>query len=335
MKTYENISLKKYNSFGLDVKADKMVVVEHEDELPSVREIIVNEKHLILGGGSNILFTKDYEGTVIYNDIKGARVLRETPAGVFVEVMAGEVWHDFVEFTVNNSFYGLENLAYIPGKCGAAPVQNIGAYGTELGEFVIGIRGFDFLDNKFLTFRGDECKFGYRDSIFKNELKGRFFISSMIFKLDNDFVPRIEYKDLNEYFSGKNPSQKEVFDAVISIRKNKLPEPEELGNSGSFFKNPVLSKRQYREFVYKNPDIKGVETNDGKYKLSAARLIELAGWKGKNYKNSGAAVYDKHSLILVNKGYASGMDVFNLSEEIINDVKNKFFITLEREVNIV
>lgn len=281
MKTLENISLKAYNTFGVDVNAKNLIVIEKEEELASLRDNVINDKHLILGGGSNVLFTEDYDGTVIYIDIKGARVLKSGAAGIFTEVMAGEVWHDFVDFTVQNNFYGLENLAYIPGKCGAAPVQNIGAYGVELEKYLIGIRGFDLLDNNYRTFRGDECKFGYRDSIFKNELKNRFIISSMIFRLDAEFKPNLDYKDLSERFSGKNPSQEEVFNAIIEIRKSKLPEPDETGNAGSFFKNPVLSKRQYREFLYHNPDIKGFDTGYGQYKISAAKLIELAGWKGK------------------------------------------------------
>lgn len=335
MKILENISLKKYNTFGIDAVAKRMIILEQEQELLEIKDLLNNDKYVILGGGSNVLLTGDFDGTVIYVDIKGITILKSDSESHFIEVKAGEEWHDFVDYTVKNKFYGFENLAYIPGKCGAAPVQNIGAYGIEQNKYFLGLKGLDIENNQIVTFRNDECNFGYRDSVFKHQYKNNFIISSIIYKLDAKFDPVLSYKDLAEKFNGIEPSQKDIFEAVIEIRKNKLPEPEVLGNSGSFFKNPVISKRQYKDVKLKHPEIRGRETDNGSVKLSAAQLIELAGKKGIAYKDTDAAVYDKHSLILVNKGNASGQDIYELSEEIIRDVKNSFGILLEREVNLI
>lgn len=337
MKILENISLKKYNSFGIDASARYFVEINDEKDLLNLidSEIFINNKHFVLSGGSNVLFLRDYNGLIIKMNIKSIQILKETEDYALVSASAGENWHDFVEYCVKNGYYGLENLAYIPGLVGSAPVQNIGAYSVEQSDYFHHLRGFNLLTNNFITLDNSDSNFSYRDSIYKRILKNKFIITNVVYKLNKKFTPKLNYKELNEKFSDKIPTAKEVFDSIIEIRKSKLPEPEKIGNAGSFFKNPTVPKEQFLELKNNFPDINGFESPKG-VKLSAAYLIEKCGLKGKKYSmNSDVRVYEKHSLILVNYNNASGEDIFNLSTEVINAVYDKFGIELEREVNVV
>ena len=337
MKIIENKNLKKYNTFGIDVNAKYFVEINDENDLLKLidSEIFLNNKHFVLSGGSNVLFLRDYNGLIIKMNIKSIQIIEETDEYALISVGAGENWHKFVEYCVNNGYYGLENLAYIPGLVGSAPVQNIGAYSVEQCDYFYNLRGYNLLTNNFISLDNADSNFAYRYSIYKRILKNKFIITNVVYKLNKHFSPNLNYKELKERFDGKNPLAKEVFDAIIEIRKSKLPEPEKIGNAGSFFKNPTVSQEKYLELKQNYSDINGFETPSG-IKLSAAYLIEKCGLKGKKFSmNSDARVYEKHSLILVNYNNASGEDIFNLSTEVINKVHNKFGIELEREVNVV
>lgn len=333
----KNKNLKNYNTFGVASRAKYFAEINSKDDVFEILrdDEMQNTRKLILGGGSNVLFAGDYDGLVLHNAIKGIEKTGENEDEVFIKAGAGEDWHEFVLYCTENGFHGLENLALIPGNVGAAPVQNIGAYGVEQNMFFVSLEGTDLRTNKEKTFTNAECRFGYRDSIFKNELKGKFIITSVTYRLNKKFIPNIFYRDLEKRFEDKTPTAKELLNAVIEIRKSKLPDPAVLGNSGSFFKNPVVTQKEHEEFVMINPKMEGHEIKGHYFKLSAAKLIDAAGWKGKKYKDTDAGVYSKHALILVNHGNATGEDIYSLSEEIIKDVKEKFGITLEREVNII
>ena len=332
-----NKDLAELTTFGVHAEASFFVhITEEEDVFELISsKVFKDNRKLILGGGSNVLFAGDYEGLVIHNAIKGINLTEKNEDEVYIKAGAGENWHEFVEFCVQNGYHGLENLALIPGNAGAAPVQNIGAYGVEQNMFFVSLEGIDLISGEKKTFNNADCKFGYRDSVFKNELKGIFLITSVTYRLNRKFTPNIFYRDLKIRFEDKQPSAKELFDAVIEIRRSKLPEPDELGNAGSFFKNPVITLNEHNNFSSKFPDMQGRETEDQQFKLSAAKLIDAAGWKGKRWKNTDAGVYEGHALILVNHGNASGKEIYELSEAIIADVREKFGITLQREVNII
>ncbi len=339
MKIKENYSLLKFNSFRINVSAKFFVEVFSVSELVEVlsENIIKKEPILILGGGSNILFTKDYGGLVIKNSIKGFEVARKTDNDIFIEAGAGSLWDDLVGYCVNNNYGGIENLTLIPGTVGAAPIQNIGAYGQELKDSFYSLNGI-LLDNLTLkTFFKDECYFGYRDSIFKNELKNKFVITSVTLRLNKNFYPNIDYSALKEEIKEKNLSKisiGEVSKAVRNIRKRKLPDPSEIGNAGSFFKNPEISSALFIEIQNKFPNIKGYTQKSGMVKVSAAWIIEQCGWKGKSIGN--ASVHINQPLVIVNiNNRANGSEILYLANQIKDSVKNTFNIILEEEVNIV
>ncbi len=338
MKILQNINLKKYNSFAIDVSTKYFVEINSEDEILSLveSEIFKNNKHCIISGGSNVLFLDDYDGLTIKINIKSLKITEETEDYVVISVGAGENWHNFVEYCVVHHFFGLENLAYIPGCVGSAPVQNIGAYNVEQKDYFHSLNGYNFITNTFNTLDKGLCLFDYRDSVFKNKLKNKFIITNVSYKLSKNFKPDLNYKELRELFANKmNVSAKEVFEHIIQIRKSKLPEPKILGNAGSFFKNPIISIEKYNELQNNFPEIKGFNLTN-QVKISAGLLIDLCGLKGMKYSmNSDARVYDKHALILVNYNNANGRDIYNLSSEIIHIVNEKFGIELEREVNII
>ncbi len=339
MKIKENYSLLKFNSFHINVSAKYFVEVLSVFEMQEVlrENIIKNIPILIIGGGSNILLTKDYDGLVIKNSIRGIKVVSETDKEIFVEAGAGNLWDELVGYCVKNNYGGIENLTFIPGTVGAAPIQNIGAYGQELKDSFHSLEGilFDNLTSKI--FFNDECNFGYRNSIFKNELKNNIAITSVTFKLNKKFYPNINYSALKEEITEKNLSKisiSEVSEAVRDIRKRKLPDPNKFGNAGSFFKNPVISHAHFLEIQYKYPSFRGFIQESGVVKVSAAWLIEQCGWKGKLIGN--AAVYVNQPLVLVNfSGNASGSEILNLANQIKNSVKNTFNVILEEEVNII
>lgn len=338
MKIKDNYSLLNFNTFHINASAKYFVEVSSVLEMEKVlkENLIKNESILILGGGSNILFTKDFNGLVIKNSIKGIKVVSENDSEIFIEAGAGNLWDDLVGYCVMNNYSGIENLTLIPGTVGAAPIQNIGAYGQELKNSFYSLEGILFDNLVTKSFHIDECNFGYRNSIFKNELKNKIAITSVTFKLNKEFYPNIDYSDLKEEIKGKSTSQisiKDVSEAVRKIRNRKLPNPSEIGNAGSFFKNPEISKEHFLEIQSKFPSIKGYTQQSGMIKVSAAWLIEHCGWKGKSLGN--AAVHTNQPLVLVNfSGNASGTEILQLADQIKNSVKNIFDIILEEEVNI-
>jgi UDP-N-acetylmuramate dehydrogenase len=291
---------------------------------------------LILGGGSNILFTKDFDGLVILNNIKGKEIIDQNQQSIFLKIGAGENWHELVMYCVDNGWGGIENLSLIPGNTGTAPMQNIGAYGVEIKETFIELEALEISSGKIVKFNNSDCEFGYRESVFKNKMKNQYIILNITLELKKNPVLNINYGDVKAILESqniKNPAIKEVSNAIISIRQSKLPDPKKIGNSGSFFKNPIVSLNQLELIKKKHPNVVNYEINENEFKIAAGWLIERAGWKGKKFNNYG--VHEKQALVLVNYGLANGMEIFELSEKIILDIKDKFGITLEREVNII
>lgn len=336
MQIQENISLKHYNTFGIDAKAKLFAAFRDIDEL---EELVTHNSKLatlILGGGSNILFTNDYNGLVLKNEIAGIRVVHEEPEYVYVKAGAGENWHSFVLHCINHNLAGVENLSLIPGCVGASPMQNIGAYGVELSSVFLGLEAFHLKEKKLVTFTAADCGFGYRDSVFKNKFKDQFAILNITLRLKKHPVFHTSYGAIEqelEKMGVKELSIKAISQAVINIRSSKLPDPGEIGNAGSFFKNPSVSKEKFQDLNSKFPGIIGHENNDGTVKLAAAWLIEQCGWKG--YRKGDAGCHARQALVLVNYGNAKGKEIYDLSEEILQGVKEKFGVTLEREVNVV
>ena len=337
MQIFKNYNLSKLNTFGINVNAKFFVEIKSENDL---RELFVlpefkESKKMFLGGGSNVLFTKDFDGMVILNKLKGIEILEEDSEIVIVKAMGGEVWHELVIFAVNNDYWGIENLALIPGMVGAAPVQNIGAYGSELNDSILNVEVFEIETGLKKIFSKEECELGYRDSIFKNKLKGKYFISALILKLNKKRKNNNTYKALAEFLE-KNKIEvkkpKDISDAVISIRQSKLPDPKIIGNAGSFFKNVFVDKNKIEFLLKIYPDIPYFEENN-LIKIPAGWLIEQCGWKGKRVGNVG--VYEKQALVLVNYGGASGEEIINLSNMIIESVKEKFNLDLLTEVNLI
>jgi UDP-N-acetylmuramate dehydrogenase len=289
---------------------------------------------LVLGQGSNILFTDDFHGVVIRNEITGINKADEDESSVIVEAGSGVTWNDLVDFAVNRGWWGIENLALIPGTVGAAPVQNIGAYGVEAADVILRVNAFHLEKKEWLVLENNECGFGYRDSIFKRELRNKSIICSVVFRLSKKVRPMLDYSGIREELERMNisePSARDISSAVASIRRSKLPDPETLGNAGSFFKNPVVAEPEYRSLVTKYPHLKAHRQGDF-FKIPAAWLIELAGWKG--YRAGSTGCYEKQPLILVNYGGATGRQVLALSEKIQESVVALFGIYLEREVNV-
>lgn len=336
-----DISLKQFNTFGIDVNAKYFASFHSEKELISilgeVEQLFKDDisKLLFLGSGSNILFTKDFDGVVLKNEIDGIQVVHEDDDFVYVTAGAGMIWHDFVLFCIANNFGGAENLSLIPGTVGASPIQNIGAYGVELKDILFSLKALDIKEKEWLVFSNKDCEFGYRTSLFKTTIKGRVVITSVTFRLTKKHNLHLEYGAILSQMKLTgitSPSIKDVSDAVIAIRTSKLPDPQKIGNAGSFFKNPIVSKIIFDKLKLEFPDIVANETTEG-YKLAAGWLIEKAGWKG--YRQGDAGCYNKQALVLVNYGQASGVDILDLSTLIIKSVLDKFRVELTAEVNIV
>lgn len=292
---------------------------------------------MFLGGGSNVLLCNDYNGLLIRNAIKGKQIVHEDDDHVFLKVYSGENWHETVMYCVERNWGGIENLSLIPGTVGAAPMQNIGAYGVELEQVFDQLEAFNLHSFELETFNKTQCAFGYRESVFKRQLKGQYFIYSVTFKLSKKPCIHVDYGDiqavLNEKgLSPETTSIKDVSAAVIQIRQSKLPDPKVLGNSGSFFKNPQITKEHFESLKLQFPDIKGYPQNEG-MKVPAGWLIEQCGWKGKRVGNTGS--HAKQALVLVNYGGATGSEIYQLAQDIIKSVSDKFSIQLEPEVNIV
>lgn len=332
-----NKSLKEYNTFGISCNAEKFISVESIEDLKTALTETKNNPVYILGGGSNILLTSSLNSTVIHINLKGISIEDETSDFTIVKAMAGENWHQFVIFCIDHDFGGLENLSLIPGNVGTAPIQNIGAYGVELKDVFDSCTGVEIETGKERTFSKTECDFGYRYSIFKNELKGKYIITSVSFKLTKqNHILNTNYGDIQENLKSRNidiPSIKEVSEAVMAIRQVKLPDPKKLGNSGSFFKNPVIDSETFQKFRTQNPSAPFYEVSPTKFKIPAGWLIEQAGLKG--HRIGDAGVHKNQALVLVNYGNATGKEILELAENIQKKIKEQFGIYLEPEVNIL
>ncbi len=336
MQIEENKSLKEYNTFGIDCSAKYFVAVTSVSELQQILSEKKFENRFIIGGGSNMLLTKDIDALVIHLNLKGKKIISETDSVVTLQAMAGENWHEFVQYCINNDFGGLENLSLIPGNVGTAPIQNIGAYGVELKDTFISCEALEIATGKKRTFTKEECNFGYRNSIFKNEEKGNYIITSVTFQLTKKAHKlNTDYGAIKEKLAEKNiqkPTIAAISEAVIEIRQSKLPDPKKLGNSGSFFKNPVISSEKFKKLKIENPDAPYYEISAAEYKIPAGWLIEQAGFKGKRFGDAG--VHKNQALVLVNYGNASGDEIWELALKIQQAVKDKFDIYIEPEVNI-
>lgn len=332
----KNVSLKPYNTFGLNAQAKLMARV---NSIAALQEVLADDKlnseeRFILGGGSNILLTKNVDGLIIKNEIDGIQVIEETSSHYLVKSGAGVVWHELVMHCIQNGYAGIENLSLIPGNVGAAPMQNIGAYGVELKNVFQSLEAVEIATGNVETFSALDCHFGYRESVFKRKLKGQFIISSVTLKLSKEPSLNTSYGAIEQELERLNitsPSIKDVSQAVINIRQSKLPDPKELGNSGSFFKNPVVPTSIYEELKSKHPNIPGYAAGENT-KLAAGWLIEQCGWKGKVVGNTGS--HAKQALVLVNYGNATGVEIFELSAQIMQSVYDTFGVQLEREVNV-
>jgi UDP-N-acetylmuramate dehydrogenase len=337
LEIQNNFSLKNYNTFGIEAKAKQFVAVHSLPELKTVLEQNKLQHKFILGGGSNMLLTKDIEALVIHIDLKGKKIISENEDFVWVESKAGENWHEFVLWTIDQDFGGLENMSLIPGNVGTTPVQNIGAYGTEIKDTFVSCEALYVEEQETKTFTKEECRFGYRESIFKNEAKDRYIITSVVFKLTKrNHKINTSYGDITNELAKNNisiPSLKELSNAVIAIRKSKLPDPKELGNSGSFFKNPILLKSDFAKIHQQFPEMKYYDISETEVKVPAGWLIEQAGFKGKRFGNAG--VHKNQALVIVNYGHATGQEVLDISKNIQETILNKFGIQIEAEVNII
>lgn len=330
-----NKNLKEYNTFGISVNAEMFAVFSSIEELKQILSLRNNKKLLVLGGGSNLLLTKDFDGLVIKNEIKRFEVIEETASEVIVESGAGENWHEFVLNCIDKGFGGIENLSLIPGSVGASPMQNIGAYGVEIKDVFESLSAYHIASGEIHYFDKTKCEFGYRESIFKNKVKGEYIILTVTFRLTKNPTINSSYGAINEQLKVmgiQEPTIKELSSAVIAIRQSKLPDPKIIGNAGSFFKNPTVEIALLEQIQKNYPDIPNYPAVNGK-KLAAGWLIEKAGWKGRTFDNYG--VHKLQALVLVNYGNCTGQEIFDLSSQIIQDVFEKFGVLLEREVNIL
>lgn len=340
MNIRDNFSLRTYNSFGVDAIARHFASFEDTESLEDLLSVIQQsplheQEKLILGGGSNILFTHDFNGWVLKNEILGIEELHEDNEFVYVRAGAGENWHEFTRYCIEKGWAGLENLSLIPGNVGAAPMQNIGAYGVELDNVFWDLEAYHLNDKAVHTFTLQDCEFGYRDSIFKNKYRNQFVILNVTFRLHKHPVFHTSYGAITqelEKMGVKELSVKAISQAVINIRRSKLPDPTDIGNAGSFFKNPVIPKSQFTELKIMFPEMVGYTLPDDQVKLAAGWLIESCGWKG--FRKGNVGCHDVQALVLVNYGNATGAEVFEFSKEILASVEFKFGVLLEREVNI-
>jgi len=337
MEVKKDFDLIACNTFGLSSRARFVVEINNERELQELLNLEEFKKYekLFLGGGSNVLFTKNFEGMVVLNKLKGIEIAKEDAENVFIKSMGGEWWNDLVNFTVDRGYWGIENLTLVPGTVGATPVQNIGAYGVELKDVLESVEAYEIETGVKKNFSNKECEFGYRDSVFKNKLKGRYFISAITLKLGKTENKNVRYKALQEYLD-KNEieihSVKDISNAVAEIRRSKLPDPKIIGNAGSFFKNVFVNENKLEELKKIYPEIPSFKEGET-IKIPAGWLIEQCGWKGKKIGNVG--VHDKQALVLVNHGGATGEEIKNLAYEIIDSVYQKFGLKLTPEVNLI
>lgn len=333
-QVHHQYPLKSLNTFGFSVIADTCIFVENESDLNGYIREFSGQPKSILGGGSNVVITKTVDSILLVNRIKGCRMVEESAHHVVLEFGGGENWHDSVMHTVDQGWGGLENLSLIPGTVGAAPIQNIGAYGAELKDCFVQLTAVDIETGESKIFSNDDCKFGYRESVFKHQHKGRYFITRVQFKLSKNPVIKTQYGDIQQTLENwgiSRPGVADVSKAVIHIRRSKLPDPSKIGNCGSFFKNPIVEQTVFHVLSQQYPNIKSFDAGPGKVKIPAGWLIETAGWKG--YREADFGVHEKQALVLVNYGNATGNEILGLAHKIQADVLNKFQIHLEMEVN--
>ena len=338
MLIHQDYSLKRLHTFGIDVKAKLFAEIFSDEDLFEIvsDKKLMAEPKFILGGGSNILFTKNFDGLVIKVSLPGIKKVGENEKSVLIEAGAGEVWDKLVTFCVSNNFGGIENLTLIPGSVGAAPIQNIGAYGQELSDTIKSLKGIFIEDGTVKSFSKSDCNFSYRNSIFKKDLKNKFIITSLRLKLSKNPIINLTYKQVEDEIQNlkiNNPTITDLSKLVAKIRKSKLPHPDEIGNAGSFFKNPIVHTQKYLELVESHPGIISYDVDKNFKKIAAGWLIENCGWKGRRVGNVGT--HQKHALIIVNYGDATGDEVLDFSIRIIQAVELKFGIRLENEVNII
>jgi UDP-N-acetylmuramate dehydrogenase len=337
MTIQQNISLKKYNTFGISAKAKFFCEINNLEDLVEVLRKDEYPEKFIISGGSNMLITKDIDALVVHINCKGKEIISETEDHVTIKIMAGENWHEMVLWTLEQGYGGLENMSLIPGNTGTAPIQNIGAYGVELKDTFVSCEAIEIANQQVQNFTKEECQFGYRDSYFKNEGKGKYIITSVTFKLTqrnhklNTYYGAIEQELEKQQVT--QPTIKDISNAVIAIRQSKLPNPAEIGNSGSFFKNPVITKSEFAVFTDKHADAPFYKVSENEYKIPAGWLIEQCGFKGKRFGDAG--VHTKQALVLVNYDNASGSEILELAFQIIAAVKERFGIEITPEVNII
>lgn len=337
MEIQQDISLKDYNTFGIDAKAKFFIEINSTNDLREALQLNGYPKIFVISGGSNMLITKDIDALVLYINIKGIEISTQDDDTITLKIMAGENWHELVLWTLKKGYGGLENMSLIPGNIGTAPIQNIGAYGVELKDTFVCCEAMRIDDQAIKSFNKKDCKFGYRDSYFKNEGKGKYIIVSVTLQLTkrNHRINR-SYGAIESELNKKDidrPTIIDISNAVISIRKSKLPDPAKLGNSGSFFKNPVINQTKFDTFTKDYPDAPYYKVSSNAYKIPAGWLIEQCGFKGKRFGDAG--VHEHQALVLVNHGRATGMEILNLAQKIIESVRDKFVITIHPEVNII
>lgn len=336
MKEYTNYPILRYNTFGMDVKTSCFVEYSSVSELQSflsAKEYSLPLLHI--GGGSNLLFLSDFKGTILHSAIKGIDITEESDEWIDIKVGAGEVWDDFVSYTVSKGFYGAENLSIIPGEVGASAVQNIGAYGVEAKDIILTVHTVKISDSSERVFSNEECRYSYRNSIFKGEMKGQYIVTHVTFRLRKSPVFHLSYGNISSELEKRNlsPSLANIRDIIIEVRRSKLPEPEELGNAGSFFMNPMVSMQKFKQLESEFPDIPHYPVDENTVKIPAGWMIDRCGWKGRNIGPAG--VYHKQALVLVNLGGATGKDISCLADEIIKSVYEKFGVDIHPEVNYI
>lgn len=339
MKELSNISLKPYNTFGIDAKARCLAEYESVEELQHLLQKYCDSRKLHIGGGSNLLFLNDFDGVILHSAILGVEVVEETDKDVVVKVGSGMVWDDLVAESIEHGWYGLENLSLIPGEVGASAVQNIGAYGAEAKDFIVSVELVDMANGECLKMKNEECEYAYRYSIFKSDaLRGRYAVTHVCYRLSKVFVPYLEYGGLKKAVEACGIALDELTasrlrDIIIGTRNGKLPDPKVLGNAGSFFMNPIVDRVKFESLLAEYPGMPHYEVDNDRVKIPAGWLIEQSGWKGRRLGNAG--VYEKQALVLVNHGGASGQDIVRLCETVRSDVSDKFGIDIHPEVNFI
>ena len=339
MKDLKHYSLLPHNTFGIQADCDRFIDMETEDDVMKLKDMLDDKDMplLIIGRGSNLLLTDDYHATVLHCSIKGKTIVKEDGNSVLLRCGAGEEWDSIVDYCVAHDWQGIENLSLIPGEVGASAVQNIGAYGTEVKEIIHSVEAVEISTGKKHTFSNEQCEYSYRQSKFKNEWKDRFIITHVTYRLEKstDYIPKVDYGNIKSELERKGislPTMKDIRDVVISIRKDKLPDPEVEGNAGSFFMNPIVEKATFMNLLEQYPDMPHYNVDSEREKIPAGWMIDQCGWKGKTLGKAG--VHDRQALVLVNRGGATGKDILLLCNTIRNDVRQKFGIDIHPEVNI-